>query len=93
MASQILTRGEFGKMRNLNFVESFLAVQDNILLQPNDLVQLNNDISKTLLEITSKTDSPIKKYKDLTSQLTMTKNNSKVLQETLDTTSIKLAEL
>ena len=93
MASQILTRGEFGKMRNLNFVESFLAVQDNILLQPNDLVQLNNDISKTLLEITSKTDSLIKKYKDLTSQLTMTKNNSKVLQETLDTTSIKLAEL
>ena len=93
MASQILTRGEFGKMRNLNFVESFLAVQDNILLQPNDLVQLNNDISKTLLEITSKTDSLIKKYKDLTSQLTMTKNTSKVLQETLDTTSIKLAEL
>ena len=80
-------------MRNLNFVESFLAVQDNILLQPNDLVQLNNDISKTLLEITSKTDSLIKKYKDLTSQLTMTKNTSKVLQETLDTTSIKLAEL
>ena len=80
-------------MRNLNFVESFLAVQDNILLQPNDLVQLNNDISKTLLEITSKIDSLIKKYKDLTSQLTMTKNTSKVLQETLDTTSIKLAEL
>ena len=93
MASQILTRGEFGKMRNLNFVESFLAVQDNILLQPNDLVQLNNDISKTLLEITSKIDSLIKKYKDLTSQLTMTKNTSKVLQETLDTTSSKLAEL
>ena len=93
MASQILTRGEFGKMRNLNFVESFLAVQDNVLLQPNDLVQLSNDISKTLLEITSKIDSLIKKYKDLTSQLTMTKNNSKVLQETLDTTSIKLAEL
>lgn len=80
-------------MRNLNFVESFLAVQDNILLQPNDLVQLNNDISKTLLEITSKIDSLIKKYKDLTSQLTMTKNTSKVLQETLDTTSSKLAEL
>lgn len=80
-------------MRNFNFVESFLAVQDNILLQPNDLVQLNNDISKTLLEITSKIDSLIKKYKDLTSQLTMTKNTSKVLQETLDTTSIKLAEL
>ena len=93
MASQILTRGQFGKMRNLNFVESFLAVQDNILQQPNDLVQLNNDISKTLLEITSKIDSLIKKYKDLTSQLTMTKNTSKVLQETLDTTSIKLAEL
>ena len=80
-------------MRNFNFVESFLAVQDNILLQPNDLVQLNNDISKTLLEITSKIDSLIKKYKDLTSQLTMTKNTSKILQETLDTTSIKLAEL
>ena len=79
MASQILTRGQFGKMRNLNFVESFLAVQDNILQQPNDLVQLNNDISKTLLEITSKIDSLIKKYKDLTSQLTMTKNTSKVL--------------
>ena len=93
MASQILTRGQFGKMRNFNIVESFLAVQDNVLLQPNDLVQLNNDISKTLLEITSKIDSLIKKYKDLTSQLTMTKNTSKVLQETLDTTSIKLAEL
>lgn len=93
MASQILTRGQFGKMGNFNFVESFLAVQDNVLLQPNDLVQLSNDISKTLLEITSKIDSLIKKYKDLTSQLTMTKNTSKVLQETLDTTSIKLAEL
>ena len=93
MASQILTRGQFGKMRNFNIVESFLAVQDNVLLQPNDLVQLSNDISKTLLEITSKIDSLIKKYKDLTSQLTMTKNTSKVLQETLDTTSIKLAEL
>ena len=93
MASQILTRGQFGKMRNFNIVESFLAVQDNVLLQPNDLVQLSNDISKTLLEITSKIDSLIKKYKDLTSQLTMTKNTSKVLQETLDTTSSKLAEL
>ena len=50
-------------------IAPFLALQDNILLQKNDLLQQNRDMSKQLLEITSKIDSLVKKDEDLTSQL------------------------
>ena len=56
MASQILTRGQLEKMSNENLIASFLALQDNIIPQQNDLLQENRDISKKLLEITSKID-------------------------------------
>ena len=69
MASQILTTAQFEKMSNENLIASFLALQDNILLQKNDLLQQNRDMSKQLLEITSKIDSLVKKDEDLTSQL------------------------
>ena len=69
MASQILTRAQFEKMSNENLIAPFLALQDNILLQKNDLLQQNRDMSKQLLEITSKIDSLVKKDEDLTSQL------------------------
>ena len=63
MASQILTRGQLEKMSNENLIAYFLALQDNIILQQNDLLQQNRDISKKLLEITSKIDSLAKKMK------------------------------
>ena len=69
MASQILTTAQFEKMSNENLIAPFLALQDNILLQKNDLLQQNRDMSKQLLEITSKIDSLVKKDEDLTSQL------------------------
>ena len=54
MASQIPNRGQLEKMSNENLIASFLALQDNIILQQNDLLQQNRDISKKLFEITSK---------------------------------------
>ena len=69
MASQILTTAQFEKMSNENLIAPFLALQNNILLQKNDLLQQNRDMSKQLLEITSKIDSLVKKDEDLTSQL------------------------
>ena len=69
MASQILTTAQFEKMSNENLIAPFLALQDNILLQKNDLLQQNRDMSKQLLEITSKIDSLVKKDEDLASQL------------------------
>ena len=61
MASQILTRGQLEKMSNENLIASFLALQGNVMFQQNDLLQQNRDISKTLMEITSKIDSLAKK--------------------------------
>ena len=39
MALQILTRGQLKKTSNENLIAYFLALQDNILLQQNDLLQ------------------------------------------------------
>ena len=93
MALQILTRGQFEKMSNENLIRSFLALQDNLLLQENDLSQQNRDMSKNLLEITSKIDSLVKKNEELTSQPTVAQNTSEVLQEAFNTMSSKLLEL
>ena len=90
MASQILTRGQLEKMSNENLIASFLALQDNIILQQNDLLQQNRDISKKLLEITSKIDSLAKKNEELTSHVSVAQNASKILQEAFKTTSSKL---
>ena len=57
----MLTRGQLEKMSYQNLIASFLALQDNIILQQNDLLQQNRDISKKLLEITSKIDSLAKR--------------------------------
>ena len=93
MASQILTRGQLEKMSNENLIASFLALQDNIILQQNDLLQQNRDISKKLLETTSKIDSLAKKNEELTSHVSVTQNASKILQEAFKTMSSKLIEL
>ena len=82
MASPILTRGQLEKMSNENLIASFLVLQDNIIFQQNDLLQQNRDISKKLLEITSKSDSLVKQNEELTS-----------LQEAFNTTSSKFVEL
>ena len=50
-------------------------------------------MSKNLLEITFKIDSLVKKNEELTSQLTVAQNTSKVFQEAFNTTSSKLLEL
>ena len=70
-----------------------MELQDNKLLQQNDLLQQNRDISKKLLEITSKFDSLKKINEELTSQLTVAQNTLKVLQEPFNKTSSKLVEL
>ena len=93
MASQILTRGQLEKMSNENLIASFLALQDIIILQQNDLLQQNRDITKKSLEITSKIDFLVKKNEDLTSNVSVAQNSSKVLQEAFNTTSSKLIEL
>ena len=93
MASQILTRGQLEKMSNENLIASFLALQVNIILQQNDLLQQNRDISKKLLEITSKIVSLAKKNQELTSHVSVAQNASKILQEAFKTTNSKLEEL
>ena len=92
MASQILTRGQLEKMSNENLIASFLALQNNIV-QQNDLLQQSRNISKKLLEITSKIDSLAMKNKELTSHVSVAQNASKILQEAVKTTSSKLVEL
>ena len=77
-------------MSNENLIASFLALQDNIIFQQNDLLQQNREISKKLLEITSKIDSLAKKNEELTSHVLVAKNASKILQEAFKTTSSKL---
>ena len=93
MASQILTREQLEKMSNENLIASFLALQDNIILQQNDLLQQNRDISKKLMEITCKIDSLAKKNEELTSHVSVAQNGSKILQEAFKTSSRKLLEL
>ena len=70
-----------------------MALQDNIILQQNDLLQQNRDISKKLLEITSKIDLLAKENEELTSHVSVAQNASKILQEAFKTTSSKLVEL
>ena len=93
MVWQILTRGQLEKMSNGNLIASFLALQANKILQRNDLLQQNKDISKKLLEITSKFDSLSKKYEELTSQVSVAQKVLKTLQEAFKTTSSKIVEL
>lgn len=50
-------------------------------------------MSKKFLEITSKIDSLVKKNEELTSQVTVAENTSKVLQEAFNATDSKLIEL
>ena len=49
MVSQILTRGQLEKMSNENLIASFLALQDNILLKLNNLLQQNRDMPKKII--------------------------------------------
>ena len=86
MASQSLTRGQLEKMSNENLIASFLALQDNIILRQNDLLQQNRDIS-------SKIDSLAEKNEELTSHVSVAQNASKILQEAFNTTSSKQQSL
>ena len=76
-------------MSNENLIASFLALQDNTILQQNDLLQQNRDISKKILEI----DSLAKRNEELKSDASVAQSASKILQEAFKTTSSKLVEL
>ena len=93
MGSQILTRRQLEKTSNENLIASFLALQDKIFRQQNDYLQQNRDISKKLLERTSKIDSLAKKNEELTCHVSVAQNASKILQEAFKATSGKLVEL
>ena len=93
MALQILTRGLLKKMSNEDLIASFLALQDNIILQQNDLLQQNRDILKELFEITPQIDLLAKKNENLTIHVSVAQNASKILEEAFKTTSSKLVEL
>ena len=80
-------------MSHENLIASFLALQDNVMLQQNGLLQQNRDILRKLLEITSKIDSLAKKNEELASHVSVAQNASKILQEAFKTTSSKLVEL
>lgn len=71
----------------------FLALHDNTILEQNCLFQQNSGMSKKFLEITCKIDSLVKKNEELTSQVTVAENTSKVLQEAFNTMDSKLIEL
>ena len=94
MTSQILTRGQLEKISNENLIASFSALQDNIILQQNYLFQQNRDISKKLLEIVPKIESPVSKSCQQVNMSCFSGTEClKVLQEAFSATSSKLVEL
>ena len=80
-------------MSNEILIASFLELKDNIILQQNDLLPQNRDISKKLLEITSKIDLIVKRNEKLKSDVSVAENASKTLKEAFKNTSSKLVEL
>ena len=60
--AKILTRRELEKMSNEN-ISSFLALQENILLQQKYLIQQKKEITKQLPDLTATFESIIKQNK------------------------------
>ena len=79
-------------MSNKNSILLFLASQENIV-QQNDLFQLNKKITKNLLALTSKFDSMVNQNEELTSQVQIVQNKSRVLQNAFKIPNKKLIEL
>ena len=70
-----------------------MALQDNIIVHQNYLLQQNRGISIKLLDKTPKIDSPAKKNEELTSHVSVAQKASKISQEAFKTMSSKLVEL
>lgn len=79
--AKFFTRGQLEKMSNENIKSSFLALQENVLLQKNDLLQLNKEVSKQLSDLTTKFESIVKQNEELASKVAVAQNISKFLQE------------
>ena len=62
--AKILTRRELEKMSNEN-ISSFLALQENVLLQQNYLIQQKKEITKQLTDLTATFESRIKQNEEL----------------------------
>ena len=65
--AKILTRRELEKMSNEN-ISSFLALQENVLLQQNFLIQQKKEITKQLPDLTATFESIIKQNEELSSK-------------------------
>ena len=61
--AKILTRRELEKMSNENIL-SFLALQENVLLQQNYLIQQKKEITKQLTDLTATFESIIKQNEE-----------------------------
>lgn len=69
-------------MSNKNITPLFLALQDdNVLLQQNEPLQQNKEITKQLLYLTTKFESIVKQNEELASKVAVAQNISKFLQE------------
>ena len=79
--AKFFTRGQLEKMSNENIKSSFLTLQENVLLQKNDLLQQNKEVSKQLSDLTTKFESIVKQNEELASKVAVAQNISKFLQE------------
>ena len=80
-------------MSNENIISSYLVLQENILVQQHDILKQNKEISQKLLEITSRFGFSVNQNENLSSELDISKNTSKVLQEAFQKTKGKIIEL
>ena len=80
-------------MSNENIISSYLVLQENILVQQHDILKQNKEISQKLLEITSRFGFSVNQNENLSSELDISKNTSKVLQEAFQKTKGKITEL
>ena len=80
-------------MSNKNIISSFLVLQENILVQQHDILEQNKEINQKLLEIISRFDFLVKQNEKLSSEVDISKNTSKVLQEAFQKTKDEIVEL
>ena len=80
-------------MSDENIISSYLVLQENILVQQHDILKQNKEISQKLLEITSRFGFSVNQNENLSSELDISKNTSKVLQEAFQKAKGKIIEL
>ena len=75
-------------MSNENIISSYLVLQENILVQQRDILKQNKEISQKLFEITSRFGFLVNE--NLSGEVDISKNTSKVLQEAYRRRKVKL---